>query len=170
MAKQPESLHDALHEPLRTGPNFDDMNDEELMAYLANETSQDKYAIPESIIPQGMSYQWVRCEIFGKPDFNRTSEVEQRGWRAVPASRYDGRYMLPGTSGPIVLDGLMLYELPRRVWRLKRTLQARIAKEKVDDMNAQLSYAPTGTGPRVPRTPNQPMVQRESGAMPMVIE
>lgn len=174
MAKSPESLHEALgepiQEPLRAGIDFDAMSDDELMAYLQRETTEDKYAVPSYLVPDDMAYQWVRFEVFGKSDFNRPAEVEQRGWRSVPASRHDGRWTPPGTHGPIELDGMRLYELPKRVVRMKRELAARTAQEKVDDMNAQLSYAPIGTGPRVPHKPLQPMARRESGAMPLVIE
>lgn len=164
-----DPLHESLQKPLHAGPDFDAMSDEEIIALLSRDVTEDKYAV-QHLAPDGMHYQWVRCEVFGKPDHNRTAEVEQKGWRPVPAKRHPGRFMQPDVDGPTILDGMMLYELPARVLRLKREVAARAAQDKVRDMNDQLIYSPAGTGPRMPRSPGAPVVQRESGSMPMVVE
>ena len=175
MPPKSESIHDPLQSPiqgqLNPGPEWDAMTDEEVLAFLARETDEDKYAV-QHLAPDGMAYQWVRCEVFGKPDTSRTAEVEQRGWRAVPNSRHSGRWAPAGTQGPIIQDGLMLYEIPDRVKRLKRELSAKVARDKVEDMNAQLAYSPPGTGPRVNHRPGKPMVERRAAAteMQLVVE
>lgn len=170
MARQPESLQQALHDPLRAGPDWDSMSDEQIMGLISRDEAEDKYAIPEHMVPDGMAYQWVRCEVFGKPDFNRPAEMEQKGWRTVPASRHPGRYMAADQVGPIELDGMRLYEMPRRVVRLKRELAAKVAHQKVSDMNQQMIYSPAGTAPRVPGKGGPTGVRHETGSMPMVIE
>lgn len=164
-------LHDPVQAPLRAGIDWDKMTDEEIIAYLAQDATEDKYAV-QHLAPDGMFYQWVRCEVFGKPDPGRIAEVEQKRWKPVPQSRHDGRFMAPGTQGPIIMDGMMLFEIPHRVGRLKRELASRVAQDKVSDMNAQLAYSPPGTGPRVSHKHGAAMVRRESGstALQMVVE
>lgn len=169
MARPAQTLHDPLHESLHGTPEWDQMSDDEIMAMLSREETQDKFAVSH-LEPDGMKYQWMRCEVFGKADTSRPAEAEQKGWRAVPAQRHDGRFMPPGTSGPIIMDGLMLYELPERIYRLKRQISAQVAQNKVADMNAQLSYAPPGTGPRGTHPITKVTTRREAGAMPLVVE
>ena len=169
MAKGP-GLHEPIGQVLRTdGPDFDAMSDEELLGWLERDESRDKYAV-QHLAPDGMTYQWVRCEVFGKPDYDRVAEVEQKGWRSVPQKRHDGRFMPAGTDGPTVMDGLTLYELPTRVYRLKREVASRAARNAVGDMNEQLIYSPPGTGPRGTHNYTKPVVHREAGSMPMIIE
>lgn len=169
MAKAPESLHESLHEPLRQGPDWDHMTDAEIMAFMAAEGQADKYAVAH-LEPDGMTYQWGRYEVWGQLDNNRIAEMEQKGWRAVPLSRHPAEFRSSDKFGNILLDGCMLMELPKRVVRLKRELASRVAQEKVHDMNAQLVYAPPGTGPRGTHAYTAPVVKRESGSMPMVVE
>ena len=166
----PKQLHDPLHEPLRVGTDFAAMSDEEVMQFLSGRTESDKFAIPRGMEPDGMKYQWMATEIAGKPNYNRTSEATMNGWNPVPAARHDGLYMPPGTDGSIVLDGMALYEIPERVWRLKRELASRAARDKVADMNAQLAYAPPGTAPRDAHPRTKPVVRREQGATEMMVE
>lgn len=171
MAPRMESLHTPLHEPLQSAAtiNFDNMTDDELMAFLSRDETSDKYDLTR-VEPDGMKYQWVRCEVFGQPDRRRPAEMEQRGWRPVPQKRHDGLFMPPGTDGPIVQDGMMVMELPVRVWRAKRELASRVASDKVKDMNAQLAYTPPGTGPRGTHQFTQTMVKRESGSTELQVE
>lgn len=174
MAKS-DSIHQGLHESLRDqlrppAVDFDAMSDDEIIAFLANQTESDKYAIPKHIIPDGMAYQWMSGEIYGKPDHKRLAEAEMNGWRAVPQSRHDGLYMAPGTTGPIIVDGSMLHEIPARVLKLKRELAARVAANKVQDMNNQLIYAPPGTAPRDAHPKTRPVVHRERAVSEVLVE
>jgi hypothetical protein len=164
-----EPLQRPLTEPLHRGPNFDNMSDAEIMAMLQQEDTSDKYAVRD-IEPPDMHYQFARIEVFGKGDFARPAELEQKGWRAVPNSRHPGRFMSADHQGPIEVDGLRLYELPRRVADIKKRLVSKAAEDKVRAMNEQLIYSPAGTGPRVPHRPNAPVVRREAGATEMMIE
>jgi hypothetical protein len=161
-----------LTAPLRTAPSvdFDAMSDEEIARFIAQEDTNDRYAIPEHIMPDGMKYQWVRYEVFGQPDNRRVAEMEQRGWLSVPADRHDGLFMTPGTKGPTLLDGMILMEIPDRVLKAKRYHAAKVAAEKVSDMNAQLVYAPPGTGPRDAHRSIEPRVVRKQGVMDIHVE
>lgn len=171
MARLQDPIHDSIQTPLHRGPDFETMTDDEILAHLSRDETEDKYAV-QHLAPDGMMYQWFRCEVFGKPDYNRIAEAEQRGWRPVPAKRHEGRFMAPGTDGPTILDGMQLFELPSRVVRLKRQLASEAAQAKVRDMNDQLIYSPPGTGPRVPheRVPGPSRVRRQAGAMDLVVE
>lgn len=171
MAKpQVDSLHDPLHEPLHDPANFAAMTDEEILAYLSNQTEADKFAIPRGLEPDGMKYQWLSAEILGKPNYKRLSEATMNGWQPVPAKRHDGLYMPPGSDGPIIVDGMSLYELPERVYRLKRELAARVAHNKVQDMNNQLIYAPPGTAPRDAHPKTKPVVNSGRAVTELMVE
>jgi hypothetical protein len=165
-----DSLRDPLRDPLHTGPDFEHMTDAEIEAFVAGVHEGDKWAIPEHLIPDGMAYQWIRCEVYGKPDNARLAEAERAGWRPVPAKRHDGLYMPPGYEGPIVIDGLQLYEIPKRVNRIKRQMTAKAADDRVRDMNAQLVYAPPGTAPRDANPKTMPVTRRESGSTEILVE
>ena len=164
-----EPLQTPLHQPLNQGPNWEAMSDAEIMAMLQQEDTSDKYAVRD-IEPADMVYQWCRIEVFGKADFARPAELEQKGWRSVPNSRHPGRFMSSDHNGPIEVDGLRLMEMPRRVVDIKKRLMSKAAADKVTAMNEQLIYSPAGTGPRVPHRPGAPVVRREAGATEMMIE
>lgn len=176
MARPTEPLQGGLHQPLANrdslaaGPNWDAMTDEEIMRGFSQETERDKYAVPPHMEPDGMKYQWARCEVYGRPDQDRIAQMEQSGWRPVPQSRHDGYWMAPGTQGPVILDGMMLFELPQRVVRLKREFASRQARSAVQDMNAQLSYAPPGTGPRGTHNYTAPIARSTPGALEIQVE
>lgn len=167
-----EPLREPIHESIRgaTAVDFDAMTDEEVLAFLANQTETDKFAIPKHIIPDGMAYQWMSAEILGKPDYKRLAEASMNGWQPVPQSRHDGLYMAPGTQGPILVDSMMLHEIPARVWKLKRELAAHQARQKVADMNAQLVYAPPGTAPRDAHPKTRPVVRSERAVAEVLVE
>jgi hypothetical protein len=169
MPKLNEPLQDPIGKPLHAAIDWDSMTDDEIMSFLNRTDTTDKYSV-QHLAPDGMTYQWVRCEVFGKPDYDRPAEVERMGWRPVPASRHEGRFAPPGTQGPAILDGQMLYELPSRIVRLKREVESKRARTAVGDMNEQLIYTPPGTGPRGTHGYTKPILNRESGAMPMVVE
>lgn len=166
-----EQLRDPIHVGMRTvsAIDFDAMTDAEIMAFVQNEETSDRYNVT-GIEPEGMKYQWVRCEVFGQPDTRRQAEMEQRGWLAVPAERHDGMFMAPGAKGPTLLDGMILMELPSRVLRIKREMSAKVARDKVHDMNQQLIYAPPGTAPRGEHEYTRPNVKRTQDAMEIRVE
>lgn len=170
MPKLETALREPLHDALRAGPNFDSMTDDEVMAFLSSQTEADKFAIPRGLEPDGMKYQWMAQEVVGKPNYKRMSEATMNGWQPVPASRHDGLYMPPGAQGQIVVEGMALFEIPERVYRIKRELAAKAARGAVASMNEQLVYAPPGTAPRDAHAKTVPVVRQQSGVQEIMVE
>ena len=48
----------------------------------------DPLYIDPRIIPPGMSYEWKRESLFGKPDGSHQIGLRENHWRAVPAERH----------------------------------------------------------------------------------
>lgn len=160
MAREP------VHQPIRQQgekalPDFNSMSDAELMAYVSEQEQGDKYAIPPGMEPTGMSYQWKRCEVLGRPDYSNLAMMEQKGWKPVPQDRHDGRWMPPGTQGPTINDGLMLMEIPTPLLRAKEAWQQRHAVGQADSMTDRLAYTPPGSAPRDAHPKTRPTVRRE---------
>jgi len=159
---------DPIHAPIHTppaesrAPDFGQMSDEELMAYVAQQEQGDRYAIPYGMEPTGMSYQWKRAEVLGRPDYSNLAMMEQRGWKAVPQERHDGRWMPPGSKGPTICDGLMLMEIATPLLHAKEEYAKRQATGQVDGMTDRLSYTPPGSAPRGTHPKTQPFVRRET--------
>lgn len=161
MPKQPE-LHEPLHEPLRTPlPDFSQMSDDELLAFVAQQEGGSKYEIPYGMAPDGMTYGWKRSEVYGKPDYAAIAEAEAKGWKAVPNSRHRGRWMPPETEGPIVCDGLMLMELPTQLVEAKQRYWQKIARGEVDNLQETLTYTQPGSAPRDAHPKTRPQIRRE---------
>lgn len=161
--QKPEQLHAPLHEPIKHAdqPDFSAMSDDELLAYVAGQESGDAYAIPRGLEPDGMTYQWKRYEVFGKPDYANMADLEQKGWKGVPQKRHPGRWMPPDTDGPTILNGLMLMELPTPLLRAKERFQSRKATEQVDSLVDRMSYTAPGSAPRDAHPKTKPVVRRE---------
>lgn len=161
MAKQPD-LHEPLHEPLRPAlPDFSQMDDDELMAFVAGQEGGSKFEIPYGMAPEGMTYSW-KCEsVTGKPDYARLADAEAKGWKAVPNSRHRGRWMPPEADGPIICDGLMLMELPTRVYEAKQRHWQKHARNEVDNLQETLTYTQPGSAPRDAHPKTRPQIRRE---------
>lgn len=164
MAK--DELRDPLRAPVR---DFGKMTAAELDAFVAQESGTDKFAVPDHLIPDGMTYQWVRCEVYGKPDPQHQAEMEQRNWKPVPENRHPGRWTLGGSDRPIVVDGLMLMEIPTPLFEAKRRFGERQAKGQVRALEEQMIYAPPGTAPRDAHPKTRP-VMRRTVERPMEVE
>jgi hypothetical protein len=158
-------MHQPVHQPAatqeETTPDFGSMSDAELMAYVSRQEQGDKYAIPFGFEPSGMSYQWKRAEVLGRPDYSNLAMMEQKGWKPVPQERHDGRWMPPGTKGATINDGLMLMEIPTPLLRAKEVWQQRQASGQTDSMTDRLSYTPPGSAPRDAHPSTKPQIRRE---------
>lgn len=160
MARDP--IHQPVHQPQAASePDFASMSDAELMAYVSEQEQGDKYAIPPGMEPPGMTYQWKRAEVLGRPDYSNLAMMEQKGWKPVPQDRHDGRWMPPGTRGPTINDGLMLMEIPTPLLRAKEAWQARQAVGQADGMSDRLNYTPPGSAPRDAHPKTKPQIRRE---------
>ena len=162
-----EKLRESIRELVHV--DYSRMSAAELDALVAGEETDDKFGGAQALAPSGFTYQWCRVEVYGKPDPGNIAMLEQRGWRAVPNSRHIGRWMPSDATGPIVVDGNMLMELPTPLYDAKRRFQERQAKGAVHDLQAQMIYAPPGTAPRDAHPRTKPLV-RHTYERPMEIE
>lgn len=173
MALKPSSIlpgHDSLpgHEPLQSAlqsarNNWDhllSLSDEDLVAQIAGQRDDNRFEVPAHLIPDGMTYQWCRCEVAGQPDYKNISRWEAAGWQAVPQQRHDGWWMPPGTEGRTITEGMMLMEIPTRIYAAKDYAQKRVARGQVDGMQERLMYgASPGSAPRDAHPRTRPQVK-----------
>ncbi len=149
---------EALRKPLRE-LDYSRMSDSELDALVAQEDTGDKFHVPQHMIPDGMVYQWVRTEVYGKPDVQNIARMQQKGWQGVPSDRHAGRWLPVEHKGPIIVDGLMLMELPEPLHKAKMRLAEREAKGAIYSLKEQLGTAPPGTAPRDAHPRTRPQIR-----------
>lgn len=81
--------------------------------------TSDEFELPSHMMEKDWDYQWVAVSVAGDSDIclNMLQDFEANGWRAVPASRFPGRFMKTGTAGDaaIVRKGQMLMERPMQL-------------------------------------------------------
>ena len=109
-----EELRQDQGKPLkmRAKPNW------ETMDAFGPETP-DRYRIDPSLIPDGMSAQWVTDTVFGQGVPQHRSEFERGGWTPVHQEdfdgQFDGMFMPKGKQGEINVDGLVLMVRPMEI-------------------------------------------------------
>lgn len=91
----------------------------------------DQFAIPAELLEPDWSYQWVAETVLNEPQTAALIGFGENGWTPVPADRWPGRFMLPGTTGPIRRGGQMLVERPKHL-----TEEAR--REEIEAAHSQL--------------------------------
>lgn len=72
----------------------------------------DPFAIDPVIMPAGWVYEWKRYSVMNQPDHTYHAKLHRSGWRPVHADKHDGVFLPPGTTGSIIVDGLILMEIP----------------------------------------------------------
>lgn len=157
MAREP--LHPPVHgkplhdQPIQAHqqPDYDNMSDQELAAFVASQEGGNRYEIPPGMEPDGVTYQWKCVAVLGQPNYSNQALMEQKGWNAVPQTRHDGRWMPHNTQGPVIVDGLMLMEISSRLLKAKERYRDRTAREPVDGINERLS-SPSQRANVAPRT------------------
>lgn len=107
----------------------------------------DPFYISDSIIPDGMTYEWKRKSTFGQEDVSHQMHMQENGWDPVDASRHPG-YMPAGYSGAIERSGMVLMERPVELTNEARDEDYRNARAVVLNNESQLQHAPTDTLPR----------------------
>lgn len=103
----------------------------------------DVFEIPQSMIPQGWSYQWNSVSIHGNSDIltEQNHDMYMNGWRPVPAERYAGTLMPVGSKGNIVRRQMMLVERPMALTLEARAEDIRNAHQLISDRNESLKIA-----------------------------
>jgi hypothetical protein len=82
--------------------------------YRKRDSISDEFSIPDDLREPGWDYQWIRTSVHGQEDVSNQVNMQENGWRFVPASRkgWDGRFMPKGYQGAIFKSGLSLMERP----------------------------------------------------------
>lgn len=73
---------------------------------------EDIYHVPPGFEPDGYTYQWKALTVLNEDARAHQTALQANGWRSVPAERHDGYWTAPGTKGSVIVQGLMLMELP----------------------------------------------------------
>jgi hypothetical protein len=85
---------------------------------LAAPVGVDRFAIPPEIVDEGWVYEWKRWSVAGQPDHAYQTQLRRIGrWEPVQAERHPGVFMPPGSTGDIIIDGLILMERPLALHR-----------------------------------------------------
>src|SRR5665213_3301017 len=101
---------------------------------VGEDGDQERGVIPPHLIPEGLSVEWKRIEVLGKPDNKNITKVESAGWRPAPAEMF--QEILPsGYSLPVVEDGdgRRLYIRPLKFTQEAQKEQYNAATQKVQD-------------------------------------
>lgn len=112
--EQRELKRAGLRQPLKmkARPNWENAD-----AEIAD--SPDRLHIDPSLIPEGMSAQWVTSSVFGQDMSQHRSKFEQRGWTPVHQEdfdgQFDGMFMPKGAQGEITVNGLVLMMRPKQM-------------------------------------------------------
>lgn len=97
--------------------------------FVPYEEKGDKFNVPPEIIPDGMTYQWVRAFYMGQEDRRNVTIALRNRWTFVPEDR-PGHDIIGAEStapdvngrkntheGHILLEGLVLMERPTAIHR-----------------------------------------------------
>jgi|SRR5690242_7699480 len=100
----------------------------------------DIFDIPQSMIPNGWTYQWNAVSIAGNSDIllDQNHMMYQNGWRPVPAERYAGTLVPKGSKGNIIRGQQMLMERPLALTEEARAEDVRNALQLLSDRNESL--------------------------------
>jgi|SRR5215469_9287301 len=71
--------------------------------------STNIHEFPLSIIPKGMTYEWKRLAVYGKPDSSHQINLRENHWSPVPASRHpeyaeDGETVITRGGADILME------------------------------------------------------------------
>jgi len=80
----------------------------------------DRLYIDPSMVPDGWSWEWKRCKLHNmeqNEDSAYMLGLQHNGWEPVLAENFPLLFTKQGTTGPIVVDGLMLMERPLELTR-----------------------------------------------------
>lgn len=94
--------------------------------------NHDKFHVPDELKEIGWDYEWKEHDVLGKIDHHALNNYASNGFTPVTAKHLVERYMPPGHTGSIIVDGLILMERPtvlgdeaRREERIKAQNQMR---------------------------------------------
>lgn len=94
----------------------------EIITRSLTNTNDSPYFIPPDIVPDGMTYEWKRKQVYGEPDLANMLALQRNGWREVPKDRHPER--------ALELDGLVLMECPTQFVQMSREEDRRVARRE----------------------------------------
>lgn len=107
-----EPMEKASRWKMRATPNWETMD-------ASGSETPDRYRIDPSLVPDGMSLQWVTDSVYGQAMPRHRSDFERGGWTPVHQEDFDGQFdglfMSKGQSGEINVDGLVLMARPKEL-------------------------------------------------------
>ncbi len=113
---------------MRAAPNWETMDP-------SRGDTPDRFHIDPSLIPPGMSAQWVTNSIFGQEQAQHRGKFEQNGWTPVHQDdfdgQFDGMFMPKGKEGEINQDGLVLMMRPKQITEKAQRAEKKRAYEQV---------------------------------------
>lgn len=113
---------------MRAAPNWEDVDPNAI-------DSPDRLRIDPSLIPDGMSAQWVTSTVIGQPVSQHRAEFERKGWTPVHQSDFDGQFdglfMPKGAEGEITQEGLVLMVRPAEMTRKAQLADKKKAYDQV---------------------------------------
>ena len=104
----------------------------------------DKFYVPQSIIPDGWTYEWKTLTVLNAENPAHQVELARRGWEAVPASRHPEMMPHGWTGKTILRDGMILMERPKEITDEALSIRYRRARSQVRAKEEQLVAAPPG--------------------------
>jgi len=114
---------------------------------------QSTLHIPQHVIPNGMTYAWVRSASMNQPDNTHISKKIRAGWSPVPRDRHPDMFPMINISGVmqsnetiIAEGGLILCEMPTKDFRRRREeleSENRVVMEGIAWQQEGLGGAPT---------------------------
>lgn len=106
-------------------------------------TLQDKYAIPDGLIPDGQSWEWKSESVLGMGNLQYDVMLREQGWLPVDGALYP-ELVGTGHKGPVRRDGLILMERPIELTREAMEEDRMAARAAVAAKEEQLGQAPKG--------------------------
>jgi hypothetical protein len=107
------------------------------------DTNGNEFDFPLHEIPDGWEYQWKRHSTVGLENTRYLADLDQRGWKPVPASRHPNQSALGYTGDTILRKGMILMELPKVLSDEFRSLEKREADRIMADKKESLGEART---------------------------
>lgn len=114
---------------MKAKPNWEDLDDN------VADDSPDRLRVDPSLVPAGMSLQWVTDSVYGQPVPQHRAEFEKRGWTPIHQEDFDrvfdGMFMPKGAEGEIKVDGMVLMARPEELTQRARAADKRKAQEVI---------------------------------------
>lgn len=98
---------------------------------------EDRLALPKSMIPPGISYEWKRKSVHGRSDPDHMNELLENHWRPVPQERHP--------NYRVERDGLILMERPEYLTEEAIEEDRQLAYENIERAKHAVGDTPVNT-------------------------